>query len=482
MQMSNDAPNITSSEVTSVNEDTDYSYTFTVSDMDSGDTVTLAAPTKPSWLSFNAGTGVLSGMPTNSNIGDHSIVLSATDVAGAVTTQNFTITVSNINDAPTVTYAIADQTTAENSAFSYQFASDVFADVDIGDSLTNTATLSDGSALPSWLKFDADTRTFSGTPLNVNVGDIAVKVTATDSSSVTGSDTFNITVTNINDAPNITSSEVTSVNEDTDYSYTFTVSDMDSGDTVTLAAPTKPSWLSFNAGTGVLSGTPTNSNIGDHSIVLSATDVAGAVTTQNFTITVSNINDAPTVTYAIADQTTAENSAFSYQFASDVFADVDIGDSLTNTATLSDGSALPSWLKFDADTRTFSGTPLNVNVGDIAVKVTATDSSSVTGSDTFNITVTNINDAPNITSSEVTSVNEDTDYSYTFTVSDMDSGDTVTLAAPTKPSWLSFNAGTGVLSGTPTNSNIGDHSIVLSATDVAGAVTTQNFTITVSNS
>ncbi|MDB9992348.1 putative Ig domain-containing protein, partial [Amylibacter sp.] len=194
---------------------------------------------------------------------------------------------NNVNDAPTVNNAISDQATAENSAFSYQFASDVFADVDIGDSLTNTATLSDGNALPSWLKFDADTRTFSGTPLNVNVGDIAVKVTATDSSSVTGSDTFNITVTNINDAPNITSSEVTSVNEDTDYSYTFTASDVDSGDTVTLAAPTKPSWLSFNAGTGVLSGMPTNSNIGDHSIVLSATDVVGAVTTQNFTITVT---------------------------------------------------------------------------------------------------------------------------------------------------------------------------------------------------
>ncbi|MDB4017691.1 putative Ig domain-containing protein, partial [Amylibacter sp.] len=285
--MSNNAPNITSAEVTSVSEDTDYSYTFTVSDMDSGDTVTLAAPTKPSWLSFDTRTGVLSGTPRNSNVGDHSIVLSATDVAGAVTTQNFTITVTNINDAPTVTYAIADQTINEDSAFSYQIASDVFLDVDAGDSLTNTATLSDGSALPSWLKFDADTRTFSGMPLNVNVGDTAVKVTATDSSSATGSDTFNITVTNINDAPSITSSEVASVNEDTDYSYTFTASDVDSGDTVTLAAPTKPFWLSFNAGTGVLSGTPTNSNIGDHSVVLSATDVAGAVTTQNFTITVT---------------------------------------------------------------------------------------------------------------------------------------------------------------------------------------------------
>ena len=39
-----------------------------------------------------------------------------------------------------------------------------FADTDTGDTLTYTATKSDDSELPSWLSFDAATRTFSGTP------------------------------------------------------------------------------------------------------------------------------------------------------------------------------------------------------------------------------------------------------------------------------------------------------------------------------
>ena len=55
--------------------------------------------------------------------------------------------------------------------------------------------------LPSWLSFDAGTRTFSGTPLNEDVGTIALKVTATDSGSASVTDTFNLTVTNTNDAP-----------------------------------------------------------------------------------------------------------------------------------------------------------------------------------------------------------------------------------------------------------------------------------------
>ena len=93
---------------------------------------------------------------------------------------SFTIAVTNTNDAPTLANAISDQTVAEDSALSFQFASDVFADVDAGDSFTYTATLSDDSALPSWLSFDAGTRTFSGTPLNEHVGTIALKVTATE--------------------------------------------------------------------------------------------------------------------------------------------------------------------------------------------------------------------------------------------------------------------------------------------------------------
>ena len=72
-------------------------------------------------------------------------------------------------------------------------------------------------------------------------------------------------------------------------------SDIDVGDTLTLSAETLPSWLSFDAATGVLSGTPVNDDVGDHSVVLRATDAAGAYAEQSFTVTVNNTNDAPTL-------------------------------------------------------------------------------------------------------------------------------------------------------------------------------------------
>ena len=41
----------------------------------------------------------------------------------------FNITVTNVNDAPTVANAIADQSTAEDASFGYQVPSNTFADV-----------------------------------------------------------------------------------------------------------------------------------------------------------------------------------------------------------------------------------------------------------------------------------------------------------------------------------------------------------------
>ena len=102
------------------------------------------------------------------------------------------------------------------------------------------------------------------------------------------------------------STAVATATEDSAYTYTFAIDDPDAGDSLTLAASTKPTWLSFNANTGVLSGTPTNNDVGSHNVVLTATDSSGAVTSQSFTITVNNTNDAPTVANAIADQSTAK--------------------------------------------------------------------------------------------------------------------------------------------------------------------------------
>ncbi|MEA5569405.1 Ig-like domain-containing protein, partial [Anabaena sp. UHCC 0399] len=100
-----------------------------------------------------------------------------------------------------VANAIANQTTLEDGFFSFTVPANTFADVDAGDSLTYTATLANGNPLPTWLSFDSNSQTFSGTPDDPDNGTISIKVTATDTSNASVDDTFNLTVTPVNDAP-----------------------------------------------------------------------------------------------------------------------------------------------------------------------------------------------------------------------------------------------------------------------------------------
>jgi Ca2+-binding RTX toxin-like protein len=60
--------------------------------------------------------------------------------------------------------------------------------------LTYSVTLSDGSALPTWLSFNTAMRTFSGVPQDGDAGTLSLLVTATDPSGLSASDTFDLVV------------------------------------------------------------------------------------------------------------------------------------------------------------------------------------------------------------------------------------------------------------------------------------------------
>ncbi|WP_392431364.1 putative Ig domain-containing protein [Yersinia sp. HM-2024] len=371
--------------------------TGTFSDPD-GDTLALSATLAdgsplPAWLSFNAATGTFSGTPSNADVGSLSIKVIATDPSNATISTNFSLTVTNINDAPVVATPIPAQNVAQDGNLNFIVPAGTFSDPD-GDTLTLSATLADGSPLPAWLSFNTATGTFSGTPGNSDVGNLSIKVTATDPSNTTISTSFSLTVTNVNNVPVVaTPLSAQSVAQDGNLNFTVpagTFSDPD-GDTLTLSATLAdgsplPAWLSFNAATGTFSGTPGNGDVGNLSIKVTANDGDASVST-SFRLTVTNINDAPIVATPIPAQRVAQDGSLNFTVPAGIFSDPD-GDTLTLSATLADGSPLPAWLSFNAATGTFSGTPGNGNVGNLSIKVTATDGSNVSVSTNFTLTVT----------------------------------------------------------------------------------------------
>ncbi|MFB2957497.1 putative Ig domain-containing protein [Aeromonas veronii] len=337
--------------------------------------------------------------PTSGYQGAASLQIVANDQgsSGSGGTQSdidtLTITVAPSNTSP-VTSGIANQSVSEDGVFNFTLPANTFTDNDPGDSLVLSATLADGSALPGWLSFNPATGTFSGTPTNGDVGNINIRVTATDSSNASVSCTFVLTVVNTNDAPTAGSIANQSVNEDAALSFTLpanTFADVDVGDSLTLSATLAdgsalPGWLSFNPATGTFSGTPTNGDVGNINIRVTATDSSNASVSSTFVLTVVNTNDAPTAG-SIANQSVTSGTPFSFSLPSGSFSDVDTGDRLTLSATLADGSALPGWLSFNPATGTFSGTPVNGDIGSISIRVNVTDLNNASVSSTFTLTV-----------------------------------------------------------------------------------------------
>ncbi|OIP21998.1 MAG: hypothetical protein AUK50_00285 [Comamonadaceae bacterium CG2_30_57_122] len=179
----------------------------------------------------------------------------------------------------------------ENTQGAYADADSIYGDV-----LTYTATLANGSALPSWLTFDAASRTFSGVPGNTDVGSLNVVVTATDTSGLSASSTFALNVANVNDAPTVAQPlAAQNITQGQLYQYTIPAgafADPDSvhGDVLTYSAmltdgSALPAWLTFDTASRTFSGTA--GDPGSLSLRLVATDAAGASVATTFDLDVA---------------------------------------------------------------------------------------------------------------------------------------------------------------------------------------------------
>lgn len=85
----------------------------------------------------------------------------------------------SVNHAPIVANPMLSQNWIESTSLHFTIPKSTFSDPD-GNPLTYTATLSNGTALPSWISFDSTTLDFKGTA-PAGSPDYTIRVTATDS-------------------------------------------------------------------------------------------------------------------------------------------------------------------------------------------------------------------------------------------------------------------------------------------------------------
>lgn len=329
---------------------------------------------------------------------------------------------------------------------------------------------------PAWVSFDSATGALAGTPA---MGDIGVYngivISVSDGEFSDSLAAFSIEVFSGNVAPTISGTPATRVIAGQSYVFAPTASDPN-GDALTFTIANQPAWSTFNSSTGRLSGAPFESDVGTYAdIVISVSDGQLSQSLPAFTIAVDSGLPPPNNPPVISG-TPPVSAVVGAQYSFLPTASDPDGNALTFTIT-----NRPSWATFNTSTGQLQGTPAAADVGtnaDIVISVSDGMASASLNAFTITVEAAPSNTPPTISGDPPTQVNADTAYSFTPTASDAD-GDTLTFSIANQPSWASFDAATGQISGTPSSADVGTYPDIRITVSDGAATASIEFTITV---
>lgn len=360
----NDIPNQTRSEGTPFATINLSAY---VSDNETtnADIVWTFTPASPQYLNISIAGQVATITPKDANWnGSETITFKATDKGYIVqglrksATDEVTFSVTPINDPPAILSQAASLNINEDNFIDLALHHFTVEDVDDPPSALSLITL-------SGLDY-----TFSGnrvTPAPDFNGSLNVNVRVSDGKTQSGIFQASVNVLPVNDPPYIILPEVRTAFENDLYSGVFEVHDVDNGDNPTLSTQSIPSWLSYNASTLTLSGTPGAIERGSHQVRMRASDGKSTVDS-TFILTVVDVNDKPQ--FDSDPDTIAIINEFYYHTVE--VSDADEGDVLTVSVV-----SKPSWMTFTLP-GILSGQPVISDTGKASLVLEVTDGKAVT--------------------------------------------------------------------------------------------------------
>ncbi|MBS0196832.1 MAG: DUF4347 domain-containing protein [Planctomycetes bacterium] len=344
--------------------------------------------------------------PTNNRnaVGDtetSSFTITVNDgVASDVTNTTTTVVVTSVNDAPTVTGAVASQAVNDTSTVS-PFTGVSIADVDLGQTLTASVSIdnaakgaftADSLTASGFTDAGGGFYTFSGSgsaitaairQLVFNPSDNRVAVGSTETTTFTisvndgaGAPVANSTTTalslSMNDAPSVSGAEAgQAVNDNATLQpfSGFTVADVDPGQSQTVtvsldtaakgaftpASLTASGFATSGGGVYTFTGTAAAATTAIRQLVFRPTNnrnAVGATETTTFAVSVNDgsaeansytttvvttsVNDASVISGIDSSGTTIDDSASTLPFSATTFTDADAGQQFTFTVTLDD--------------------------------------------------------------------------------------------------------------------------------------------------
>lgn len=465
----NQAPEIVGIPAAAIESGQTYTFVPAASDADQ-DFLEFQITNKPNWAQFSTETGSLTGTPQDEDVGEtDDITIAVTDGRDQRAVGPFKIRIGHRGGTDT----------AGNTPPVISGSPGTSVQVDRAYSFTPTATDANGDKLtfivsnrPSWAAFNSTTGTLTGTPVAANEGAYAnIVISVSDGKTTTSLPAFTVQVNNgSNHAPAIVGSPITSVQVAQAYSFAPVATDADS-DSLSFTIQNKPSWATFSAANGRLSGTPAAGNVGSYAnIVISVGDGKATTSLTPFNINViAPTNRTPTISGS-ASTTATVGSAYSFKpTASDPDGDA-LGYTIQNR---------PTWAAFSTTTGALTGTPSSAGTKSNII-ISVSDGKVTASLPAFAIAVTApANGAPTVSGTPATTVVAGSSYSFRPSASDPN-GDTLSWSITNKPAWATFSTTTGKLSGAPTTGNVGSYTnIRIAVTDGKSTTSLSAFSIAV---
>lgn len=288
-----------------------------------------------------------------------------------------------------------------------------------------------------------------------------------------------LTVTPPPPAFKITDKDLGTTPEGTPYSHDIKQYLVDPTFVKTYSSSNIPQWLSIDASTGILSGTPARKDVGNYNFTVYAKNDFGTAQL-NLKITVLQVLKHPKWKSNQIDLGEVNEDE---KFEKEASPYVENPEPIELTYYIADMTP-PPWLKIGDKSGTLYGTPTVPKKYDVAVAFKyKIDGQEYTKATTFTINVKHVNHAPYwvtkpiqlpgvFTSGSPVSAN------LKNSAADPDPGDTLTFSM-TGPAWAKLDSKTGMFSGTPGKSDVGVNKFQVTVSDQAGASDTTDLLVTI---
>ena len=420
----------------------------------------------PTWLTLS-GSGLLSGTPSASDVGQTSFSVEVADAAGGTAIQALSVKVTPAGLVITTPTTLPDATPGQ--AYS--------------DALSTSGGYPPydwyvvSSLLPAWLQLSYTSGTYSltGTPPQSDAGTTDTFILEVEDSYLTFvSATFTLKVS----APTLAITTASPLPAATGSQYYYQTLAAGGGNgSYTWLVPsgsTLPAWLSLSAG-GVLSGTPPDSVAGTTlNVPVEVADTEPTPQQATLTFSLSIVAGQLTITTTSPLPGATAGAAFSSTLAA-------TGGNGSYTWSVPAGNTLPAWLSLSAG-GVLSGTPPDSVAGTtLSVTVEVADTETPPQDTTATLSLPVVAAPPVITTtSPLPGATVEMAYSETLTAT----GGTTpyTWLYPVEsfhPSWLALSSA-GVLSGTPPATAGGkSFTVDVQVTDATGASTKGTFSLAV---